>query len=104
MKIGNIPIHIGVQELKQLVYVDLSAKFQKGLELDGLPPFSLGINDVELCNKNGVPIDMRLHKDMISDHFYKKDNKGNISLKNDPPPIVLQLRVSMSSLLMDTTS
>ena len=78
MKVGSVPIHIGAYELKQLVHLELAAKFQKGLELEQLSLFPLPLDDVELCDKNGVPIDMRLQKDVISDHFYKKDSKGNV--------------------------
>lgn len=95
MKIRNVPIHIGACELKQLIHIELSAKFQKGLKLKQLPLFPLHLDDVELCDKNGVPIDMRPQKDVIFDHFYQNDSKGNVLLKNlsTAPPIVIQLQV-----------
>lgn len=93
---GNVPVHIGASELKVLLHSEIAAKFTKSLELENLPHFPIGLDDVELCDKNGVPTDMRLQKDVISDHFYKKDNKGNTSLKPNALPIIVQLRVSLN--------
>lgn len=66
--IANIPVHIGVQKLKVVVFytlLPLFLKWSKG--------FSLGIEDVQLRSKNWVELIARSPDiDAIADKFFVK--------------------------------
>jgi hypothetical protein len=66
--VGNVPVHIGARDLKQLSFVTIQLKFASWSK-----NYLLVLDDVMLQSKNWVEIIPKFSADVddIKDHFYK---------------------------------
>lgn len=102
VRIPNIPVHVGAEELMNIAHTHIVAALNEDLTSHKLPCFTLQRDDVELCDRHGVPCDMTMMRDVIVQHFYKESSgttrnsqRGQMKVLGAPVKVILRVRESL---------